>query len=78
MRSRLSVLLPQSNGNALATDLMRSKFLSAAAMRSEASHHQDRDHPMGAAPLSAPRPDACKLGVVYRLMIGCGDGSLTE
>lgn len=73
MRSPLSVLVPQSKGNALVTVLMSSRFLSAAAMRSEESHHQTAvimiNAPIGAALSNTPRPAAGKLSVAFRLIL---------
>jgi len=74
MRSALSTLLPQSNGNAPVTILMSRRFSSAAAVRRDASHHQAAtimtNAPTSAAPLNAPRPAARPMSITCLFTIG--------
>src|SRR5215831_18607271 len=74
IRSALSTLLPQSNGNLPVTILMSRRFASAAAVRRDASHHQAATimpkAPTSAAPLNAPRPAARPMSIMCRFTIG--------
>lgn len=64
----------QLNGNAPVTVLISRRFSSAAAVRSEASHHQAAiimtKAPISAAPLNAPRPTARPMSIMCRFMMG--------
>src|SRR5215469_12028166 len=70
IRSALSTLLPQSNGNLSVTILMSRRFASAAAVRRYAFHHQAATimakAPTSAAPLNAPRPAARPMSITFR------------
>lgn len=73
MRSALSALLPQSNGNAPVTILISRRFSSAIAVRRDASHHQaammTAKAPTSAAPLNAPRSAALQTSMRCRFTI---------